>query len=190
MKLLLSLILIVALGFSSREDQSIDVPAELQYPLFLKALSYDRAIESKKVGHLLKVGVLFQEKYRASANAKENFDKVYIASKLKAINGIPIEIDYLPVEDQESVTKLDGDRKFSCLIVFPLRAIDIGEVSRVCQNRNITSFTPVPAYCKEGIAIGLENRGGAAGVIVNLPAAKAEGIDFSSQLLMVSRVIK
>jgi hypothetical protein len=48
----------------------------------------------------------------------------------------------------------------------------------------------VPDYVGAGCAVGIGTEGEKPLIIINLPAAKAEGADFSSQLLQLAKVIE
>jgi hypothetical protein len=56
--------------------------------------------------------------------------------------------------------------------------------------RRIRTVTAVNEYVIAGAAVGLDLRGDHAEIVVNLPAARAEGSDFSSQLLRLARIVE
>jgi YfiR/HmsC-like len=54
----------------------------------------------------------------------------------------------------------------------------------------IRTVTAVNEHLLAGAAVGLSLRGDHAEIVVNLPASRAEGASFSSQLLRVARILE
>jgi hypothetical protein len=75
------------------------------------------------------------------------------------------------------------------LYVSPLRGIDISDIIRVSRETGVTTITGVPRYVDEGIAIGLDLKADRPEIVVNLEGARAEGADFTAQLLKLARVV-
>ncbi|MCK4591646.1 MAG: YfiR family protein, partial [Candidatus Latescibacteria bacterium] len=76
------------------------------------------------------------------------------------------------------------------LYVAPLRALGVKTITGVSRAKRILTLTGVPDYVESGLAVGIGIKGEKPRVIINSPAAKAEGADFSSQLLKLAKVIK
>jgi len=72
----------------------------------------------------------------------------------------------------------------------PLRAKDIGSITRVTRELHISTMTGVEEYVREGVAVGLGVWQEKPRVLVNLDASKAEGADFSSRLLSLAQLVK
>ena len=47
----------------------------------------------------------------------------------------------------------------------------------------------VPVFVEDGLAVGIAMKGNRPLVVINLTASKAEGADFSSQLLHIAKII-
>jgi hypothetical protein len=67
--------------------------------------------------------------------------------------------------------------------------VAIEDIVAISRARKITTITGVPEFVKKGIALGLTLRAERPLVLVHLPAARAEGADFNSQLLKLARVL-
>ena len=172
---------------SKLTPQEMEVPVNVQYPIFLKILSFDRAL-SERVDGAIVLGIVFQGKNRESLNAKNKFVNSIKNSSIKNINKIPIrhvEIDIEKVDLNKSVT----ENKVNILYMTPLRAVNAESVYSFSRTKKIVTLTGVPKYVESGFAVGLELKKGKPSILINLLAAKAEGIDFSSRLLKLARVL-
>jgi hypothetical protein len=164
------------------------VPVEIQFPLLLKTLTFDRNLKSR-VGDEIVIGLVYQCKFKASLNAKDQFMKVAKSSSISSIEGIPIRLVAIDVEEttlEDNLSKND----VNILYVAPLRALEIKKITEVSRAKQITTLTGVPRYVEKGLAVGIGTKEEKPEIIINLPAAKAEGADFSSQLLKLAKVIK
>ena len=60
----------------------------------------------------------------------------------------------------------------------------------LCRRLRLTSIASLPEYPPRGAAVGFAPAGDKSVIIINLSAARAEGADFSSRLLGMSKVIR
>ena len=74
--------------------------------------------------------------------------------------------------------------------IAPLRAMGIAGLLTATRLTRSVSCTGVPEYVESGVAFGFDSRGGKPQIVINVDAEKAEGIDFSSQLLKFARNIQ
>ena len=68
-------------------------------------------------------------------------------------------------------------------------AFETEKITGVSRAKKVITLTSVPDYVESGLAVGIGVKGGKPRIIINLPAAKAEGANFSSQLLRLAKVI-
>ena len=167
--------------------QDMPVPVGVQAALFPKILTFDRNLNGETDNGLV-IGVVYQKKFRTSLNVKETFmDALSSAKKRNMLHFhcVPIDIsDHTNLEDVISQNKID------ILYIAPVRAIEIETITSVSRARKITTLTGVPDYVELGLAVGIGIKGEKPRIIINLPAAKAEGADFKSLLLRMAKVIK
>jgi hypothetical protein len=76
------------------------------------------------------------------------------------------------------------------IYVAPLRAYDVTKISNLSKKLKILTLTGVNEYIDFGLSITIGVKGDKPQIIINLPSAKAEGADFSSQLLKLATVIE
>jgi hypothetical protein len=168
--------------------QEVAVPVAVQVPILVKILNFDRNLAERAGGRLV-VGVLFQSRYRTSANVAKEV--------CRALQGLPagvlstIELSCVAI-DLDATSALDSALRLNrvqVLYVSPLRAVSLGDVSAVSRAARITTLTGVPRYVEIGLAIGLDMKGERPEIVINLAASRAEGADLTAHLLKLARVV-
>ena len=177
-RLVLALGAILAVG-SRAGAQDMPVPVEVQVPLVVKILSFDQA--RSEASEPLVVGVVFQSRNRTSAGVAED-----VLAQLAAARGIRVvSIDLDEIRDLQAAVQ---EARARALYVAPLRAVAVANLVSVTRSMQAVSFTGVPRYVEEGLAVGLEVSGGRPRIVINLAASRAEGARFSAQLLKLVRL--
>lgn len=187
-KKFLYLIILVTLLFSSVHSQTMDIPIETQFPIFLKILTYDRNLQ-QRAGDGLNILIVYQKNFRTSFSAYEKIREVLRKIDINTIENIPIKYSYLDIDEfslQSTITR----NKVNVIYLCPLRGVSLESITSLTRERGILSFSGVPDYVDSGIAIGLELKGERTQILINLTAAKAERSDFSSQLLKLCKIIE
>lgn len=188
MKTNLFLLLIILLLFNGfLFPQEMDVPVDIQCPLVMKIISYDKNL-SQRVKDKISIGIIYQEKLRASVSTKDDFLTSFKGLKQGKINGIPVSISAINV-DESNIREMLIERKINVLYVAPLRAFDFSVIKDFSKALSILTITGVQSYLEKGISVGIVSRAGRPSILLNLHEAKAEGVEFSSQLIKLSRVI-
>ena len=165
------------------------VPIEVQHPLFLKILSYDRKLPAR-VGPEIVVGIVYQSRYRPSVAARDGLARVMEATSVRSVKDIPVRYVSIELSSPEALAKSIKENHLDVLYVCPLRAFEAEAVALQSRRAGITTLTGMPAYVEAGLAIGIDLRDGRPEILVNLPAAKAEGAEFSAKLLKLARIVK
>jgi hypothetical protein len=172
----------LAAAVPAARAQEVPVPVRVQVPLFLRIMTFDRNLPARSSGDL-RIAVLYQSRNRTS--------QVIADEVSRAIGSTPgaeaVGIDLDKVSDLRTALV---ESRARVLYVSPLRGIDIGSIVRVSRETGVTTITGVPRYVDEGIAIGLDLKADRPEIVVNLEAARAEGADFTAQLLKLARVVQ
>jgi len=162
--------------------QDMDVPVQIQVALFLKVLTFDRNLVVSPASEIV-VGVVFQSGNRSSVNAKNvAMTALQAAGKRRKIRAIAIDLDR-----ETLLTALPRYRP-SVLYVAPLRAVEIGDLATIARDANVTTVTGVPQYVALGLAVSVRLQGERPKLVINAEAAKAEGADFSAELLKLAHI--
>jgi hypothetical protein len=166
--------------------QRMAVPVEVQIPLMLKILSFDR-VRTARRDQTLVVGVLHQRGYRESAVVADEVVRVLLAARDPGwlVSVIPIDLDNT-VDLGEVLTRA----RIDVLYVTPLRRVSLRQIIAASRTRHVTTLSGVPAYVGSGIAVGIDLLEDRPKILVNLEASRAEGAQLSAELLQLARLVE
>jgi hypothetical protein len=160
--------------------QDVPVPVEVQVPLLLKILTFDRALAG--VADPLVVAIVFQGRNRASTAIGEDV-RGRLAAAVRPVRIVVIDLD--EISDLRAALIRDTVR---VLYVAPLQAVSVSTITAATRGERIVSMTGVPRYVEQGLAVGIDLNGPRPEIVINLAASRAEGADFSAQLLKLARL--
>lgn len=168
---------------SSVAAQDVAVPVDVQVPLFIKILAFDRNLGSRPPGPLV-VGVLYQANFRASADVAAQVRR-FIKDGNEDLKVVPINLD-----ETDDLLDVLARQHVLVLYVCPLRAVELKSVTDASRQSGVRTLTGVPRYVESGLGIGLDLKGQRPEIVVNLVAIRAEGADFDAQLLKLARIVR
>lgn len=167
--------------------QEMLVPVDLQCKLFVKIFKFEPKLMAKLDSGLV-VGIVYQEKFRASLLAKKEAEQSFVVSEGKNKGRVrTIGIDLNRVEILEQTV---ADSGIHALYITPLRAVDLADITAISRQYKIPTLTGIVAYVEEGVSVAIELKDEKPQIVINRPAAQAEGANFSSKILRLARVIK
>jgi hypothetical protein len=178
------------LGGSSAHAQEMAAPAGIQVPLLFKILTFDRRMGTRPPGHVIVIAVVFQTGYRASLVARDQVVDALEAMEHSTISGHTVRWVAVELKNREQLRLALIHERTDVVYVTPLRGVDLDAIMRTARGAGMTTFTGVPLYVEQGLALGIGIVRERPQIIINLSATRAEGSDFTSQLLRVSRVIE
>ena len=186
-----TLVALAGLLFAGRSAgaQEVAVPVDLQVPLLLKVLGFDRKLTSGTEQELV-IGVLVQAKYRTSVNVAEEVRESVKRLPGGTIAGRRVRSVGIDLDETPNLAATLGRLQVGVLYVSPLRAADLQAVMGACRSAGITTVTGVPEYVETGISIGIGSKGERPEIVINLAASRAEGADLNAQLLKLARIVK
>jgi hypothetical protein len=173
-------ILLTAVFIAATGSVSAAVPVEMQLALFSKIWKLDRNFDSTGVVTLV---IVYQAGFRDSLLVKD--DVVATVQRLK----LPIHCIPLEVGSEELLRKRLTEINAAVVYVTPLRSVNVAEIARISRTRGLRTITGVPEYVEDGIAVGIGERKDRPLIIINLQGSRAEGSDYSSQLLQLARIV-
>ena len=159
---------------------------DLQLPLILKVLTYDRHFETKARGELV-LGIVYEQADPESLKAASAVIETLLRFSGKTVKRLPIRFSLVPIGNLERSVE---DAKINVLYVAPGNARNLEKLMQFSQAKGITTATGVPDYVKRGIAVGIGVNDDRAQILINLPSAKAEGSEFDASLLRIATVFK
>lgn len=181
------LLSILGLGFmliGLGNDQTYEVPANVQVSLVMKATPYCRALPEKLQGGAFVVGILYQEKNRASYLSMES-----LRDEFKKLNSTTkVELKFLKL-GENGRPAADAWTGLSAIFLTPMRSADLPYILGQTAAKDIWSIAVDPADCRRGATMSFELVDSRPKFMINLKSASAENCDFSSQLLKLAHTL-
>ena len=169
--------------------QEMPVPVDVQQPLFVKILAYERTLQARGDA-VLRIGIVYQSRYRESLRTQEALMRPPEAGPLALADGTPIEFVALELTTMEALAEQLEVEPVDALYIAPLRAQGIEALADLGRTRRLLTLTGVPAYVEEGLAVGVGlKEGRRPEILINLDAAEQAGAQFSARLLKLARIL-
>jgi len=164
------------------------VPFDVQVPLVLKALTYDRNLKAR-AGDQVRIAILMPPK-----SNRAGVDQLLssIASiPGRTLNGMPVVFKEIVVEDDASLESGLRDGSWAAAYVMPgFGKPDLAKVRKICETRRVLAVAASIDDLENGLAFGVGAQGSKPQIVINLPASKACGSDFDLALLQLSKVVQ
>ena len=185
----LVLVAVLARLAASQAQEEMAVPIEVQVPLLLRLLQFDRNLSSRATDGTVALGIAYQERFKASREAKDELVAV-IGEKAGAIMGsTALHCVPLALDGGLNLPAAMAANRIRLLYITPLRAPNLVPLLRVSQEQKVLTLTGVTGFVKAGVAVGTDSRGGKPLLLINWSAAKAGGAELHSRLSLLKTVV-
>lgn len=173
----------------TKAKEEMPVPPRVQIPILLKVLTYDRNFE-KNVGDTLVIGILYDSQDDDSKKIKEKVSDVLDSLSGKTVKNVPFTYVDLDYSSKNSLKNSIESKKIDVLYLAPGGIWYLKSIVQISQKYKILTITGVSDYVKEGISVGIGLKEKKPEIWINLSSAKAEGSDFTANLLKLCKVIR
>jgi len=178
------MVLSMAAGIAGGEQ---DVPSDLQAAIITRLLGYDRALKGR-VGTSLTIGILGKASDRGASRAQADLEQAF--GKQASVQGVRLSAKPYSYTDAAQLGNWVASEGVDVLYVTAGLEKDVAAIQALCTERKVVGVSTVRAFVKQGLAIGVVTKGESAGILVNLPAARAAGMDLDPKLLTLAEVIR
>jgi hypothetical protein len=164
------------------------VPIALQATLLARIAAYDRALPAR-AGATVKVLVVDR-----SGDADSQRVAAQMTSALNSkptIAGLPAMVS--GVEFTDATALADACQRDGIAIVYVATALSPDEAHAVAaafSGRSVLTVAADPTSVPDGVVLAFDLVSGQTQIVINLPVAVHQGVDFSSPLLGIARVIE
>jgi hypothetical protein len=166
----------------------VTVPFDVQVPLMLKALTYDRALKAR-VGDQVRIAVLHPA--QGEPGAAESLATSLRNLPGRTLNGLPVTFRHFTVKTEAIVGQALRDGRWAAAYVMPgFSSEELAQIRRVCETQHVLAMAADAGEVERGLAFGVDSRDGKPQLVVNLSSTRAFGSDFDLALLRLSRVIQ
>jgi len=165
------------------------VPADIQFDLTLKILTFDRNLNTR-VGTELVFGIVYDKDWPPSLQVMAEMTQAMETSPFKTVSKIPIRAVAINAGRGWTLANDLRDSETDVVYIAPLPDPVLAKLFAVCRDRKLTTVSSLPEYAKQGATIGFLPPGRKPIIVINLKTALAEGADFDSHLLGLAKVIR
>jgi len=165
------------------------VPADLQVPLILKVLTFDRNFEDRIPTELI-VGIVFKPGDAASIAVRDDVSAAFLALDGKTVKKVPIRYIELPFSSPTELLQTARDSGVNVFYVTPGNSGTLSGLLEVSTSLGILTTTGVPDYVTQGVAVGIGTRSDKPLILINLSSSRSTGSEFDASLLRIARVIR
>jgi hypothetical protein len=169
--------------------QSMALPAELQVPLILKILTYDRQFEAKAKKEVA-IGIVFDPADAASGKAAEQVSDTLYKFSGKTVKKLPLKYYLVEFTSEAELEATVKKRGINVLYLCPGITKSLQSVIKISQAQSITTATGVPDSVRRGVAVGIGVFQDKPQILINLPSSKSEGSEFDASLLQIATVLR
>ena len=181
-------IALLGLGLGAAAPAEGLVPFDVQVPLLLKALTYDRNLKAR-AGDQVRIAVVTP----AKATREPAEDLLSSVGHLpdRTVSGLPVSFKEVVVTDETSLDQLLRNGRWTAAYIMPgFRAEDLVQLRRVCAARQVLAVAAEVDDVERGLTFGIGSAAGRPQIVVNVAGAKASGTDFDLALLRLARVVQ
>lgn len=168
--------------------QSPEVPVSVQYPLYCKALSFDRSADRRCENDLV-IALLHQNRNKDSREALRDIEETVIKYDITTFKGSAIRLVRIDIEDT-NWPQIVRENHVDILYLLPVRSFDVAALAQFAKEEQLLTLSADPENVRNGLSVGLELRNSKPKFVFNLSAFREEGSDFTAQLLDIAEVIR
>ncbi|MEW6776532.1 MAG: YfiR family protein [Bdellovibrionota bacterium] len=161
------------------------VPIATQVPILFKLFSMDKNL-SRHGGSEFSFALFFDSKNGESRRQREEFERTLGGGR--KVGGLLIAFRAYDVSEGMDFEKVLQESAGLYAAAGIERHLD--KILSASRARSVTAASGSASLAEKGFAIGFEIDQGRPRIVINLPAAKAQGCDFSADVLKLARVIR
>jgi hypothetical protein len=184
---IIHIILITFLSYDLKSQQ-LTTPVIIHLPIMLKSLEYDRNLSNIK-NSTIRIGIIYQEQFRASLNTKNQIDSYISTKKVLKLSEYSLEFVPINLTNLSTIQEFLQDQNIDFAYITPLRAINVEKLAQILKNNKILALTGVVEYLNHNIPFSVDVVGDNPKIVIDLKTSRLSGTNFSTNLLKLARVI-
>ncbi len=156
--------------------------------LHLKVLAYDRSLRSR-VKDAVRLGVLYS-RTRTQKRDPSMLAAFRVLAKKVRINELPVVVVPIAFASVEQLANDLRAGRINVLYVGPEFAKETRSIASQVVAMKLPTICSLPSQAAEGLAVSIHLDAGKHKITVNLPAARAMGMNLSAQFLRLVDVLR
>jgi len=152
-----------------------------------RALSYDYALKSR-AGEGLSIGVVYRPV--TTEAAADQWVQSFKPLESVKVQGMAINVAKIAYEGIDRLKSRVSAEGIDVLIVCDGLDDALSAILQLSHEKKLLTVAGKEAYVQGGVTLGIVNEGERITIEVNVAGAAAEGVNFSSELLRLAKMIK
>lgn len=153
-----------------------------------RALSYDRSL-GERAGDTVVLLVLHKAGNEASVAAAKAWVEAFGSLEGTVVHGLPFKVVSAPWDPVAVKAQVESAGVDALLACDGLEG-DVAAIKSLARERHVLSAGSTRAFAEQGLSLAVVAEGDRSVIVVNLPASKAEGVAFSSDLLRLAKIVE
>lgn len=163
------------------------VPADVQAELLAKLAGYDRNFEARAGNEAVILLVVKPRNPQSSTSAAIMRSAL---GRLDRVGGVPHREQVVSYEDAGALAKLCRAQRASVVYLTPGFDDQLEPLGGVLSGIDVLSLAAVPDYVPRGVVLGFELVSGKPKIVLNLPQAKKQNVNFKADVLKLMKVYR
>lgn len=188
--LLSALSLLVAGGFWGRSglaDEEVAVPVPLQMELLLKVASYDKNLPAR-APDVVRLMLLVKP---GSTNGSHVAQLAARQLGGKTLAGRSLELSTQPFSDAANLAQKVKDTRTAIVYLAPgFDANELAAIAKALSGLSVLSVGALSRFVQSGTVLSFDLISGKPKLLIHQKRALAQGVEFSSQVLKLAKVIE
>jgi hypothetical protein len=170
----------------ARPARAEPLTPEREALILTRALTYDGRLKAR-AGAQLVVGVI-DSASRAGSGVSAGMTRAFRALSKVKVQGMPLDTETLVYSNAQALAAALQSRGIDVLYVCPGLEAELAAIIEVARQRQVLTVASRPGFVSRGLSLGVFPIDERPTILVNLPASRAEGVEFSSDLLRLAKV--
>jgi hypothetical protein len=178
----------LALAGALTSASAYDASAQNKALLILRILSYDHNLRTR-AGERVTVMVLHHAYDEESLRAREELIGSLKKMQRVKVAGLPIAVVSMPYSDTRGLESRLAQTRPAAVFVCPGLDGDLGSISAATRRASALTITTSEPDVRRGLSVAIVRSDGKDRIIINVPAARAEGARFDAGLLQLATIV-
>jgi hypothetical protein len=178
------LALSMLLCFQAAADSG--VPLSLQVRLLARLGAYDRHFKAR-AGAVAKILVVSRKGDAESTFERASLVKAF--SEIKDIAGVPITVGEAEFTDAEALAKRCRSDRISVLYLTVGLESEMPRLTAALGNTDLLTLGTTARHAENGAVVGFALEEARPRLVINLPRARAQSVDFRAEVLALARLV-
>jgi hypothetical protein len=175
----------VLVTLARAEEPSI--PVRLQASLLAKLAGYDRNMQTR-AGERVRVAILINPSDADSVRVGNEMS--HALGQISDIAGLPHDELSIAYTSAETLPQTCAVQRIAVLYVTPGFDGEALKISQALRGADILTVSAIAKYVLKGIVVGFDALGGQPRMLVHLPQARAQHVDFQATVLKLMKVVE